>query len=170
MLKVGEVFNFESNRGHDDWIPVVVTEQIVALIERFGMPVGCGGSRMVFDMGNGFVFKFEHGGEVGEEDDPFQFQNQMELEVFDAFGHLGILLPVQEIEIDGLRGLRAPICDAFYVSKRTVRKDPKEYGWLTGALFGYEPRDSYQCGIWEGRIYLLDYAIESRRLAEFFGC
>lgn len=169
-LVIGEPYTFYGNRGDEDAIPVLVTSEIVRLVDLLGPPLGCGGSRLVFALGEDSVFKYEHGGELflGFED-PYLYQNDWELGVFERFGATGILLPVVKWEVDGLVGLKAPRLETFYVSKRRVRRDPEHYAWLTTALKGYEPKDSYQCGWYEGRPVLLDYGVEGPKLAEHFG-
>ena len=95
-LVVGEPYTFYGNRGDEDAIPVLVTPEIAHLCDLLGPPLGCGGSRLVFALGEDSVFKFEHGGELYlDYEDPFVLQNDWELDVYGRFGFTGILLPVE---------------------------------------------------------------------------
>lgn len=141
-------------KGHN----IRVTPEIQKLMDMFGKPIGSGICRLVFDMGDGFVFKYS----MGKGNKVWERQNHNELMLYERFGiHLNFLLPVESFEVEGISGIRAPKCEAVvFIPRSCIDAHEK----IRDDMCGYEPNDGYQVGLWEGKFWLIDYGIEENNL------
>lgn len=137
---------------------LTLDDRMLHLMRKFGPPLGTGACRCVFDMGDGYVFKYQHNQVMG-----FDNQNAFEKGLYDKYGDRApFLLPVEHYQVDHIIGLKAPKCDPV----RLINYSDEEE-WIDDRFGEFSPMDCYQVGLWEGEWYMIDYGCEVGAIEDF---